>query len=244
MHDIPTDGLFPDQPAYFGDLYRRNGYIWIGSGLAAAGLNLGLFLLMVYLIEPTPVRTSIERVVPRVHLAHVVRPEKKVEPKSVTPITPIEKKRIERLPVPENRPVKVNSEMALFFEIDPQLPAAPAPLNFSIAETAALVQTPSDIPDTFTEEQLDAPLAVLNRISPVYPKRAKRRGIEGRVRVKFMVDESGSARSVTVVESHPEGLFDENVTGCVKKWRFRPGTVGGFPVKTRVETTIKFEMEQ
>jgi protein TonB len=95
----------------------------------------------------------------------------------------------------------------------------------------------------FSVGQLDGPLTTLTRIPPVYPIQARRRGIEGWVKVAFIVNENGDVGSITVLKSEPEGLFDKSVERCVRGWRFKPGTVGGTPVKAQVETVIRFELE-
>ena len=91
--------------------------------------------------------------------------------------------------------------------------------------------------------ELDKPLIPLVRIPPVYPLSAKRMGIEGWVRVRFIVDEKGNVRDIKIIKSHPKGVFEDATIRAVSKWKFTPGTVEGVPVKTLVETTIKFRLE-
>jgi protein TonB len=97
--------------------------------------------------------------------------------------------------------------------------------------------------DLFAAGDLDAPLTVVSRIPPVYPLHAKHRGIEGWVRVRFVVREDGRVTDITIQESQPAGIFNENVLRCVAEWRFKPGTVEGTPVKAWAETTIRFQLE-
>ncbi|MBT8341976.1 MAG: energy transducer TonB, partial [Desulfatitalea sp.] len=101
----------------------------------------------------------------------------------------------------------------------------------------------SGLPDTFEAGQLDGPLTVLTRIPPVYPMRARSRGIQGWVKVSFIVDEAGHVDDIQIVAADPEGIFEERVRRCVAQWRFAPGTVEGMVVKAKAETTIRFNLE-
>ena len=48
-----------------------------------------------------------------------------------------------------------------------------------------------------------------------------------------------------VDEAHrlPPDIFDQSVRCCVAGWRFQPGSVDGIAVKTRAETTVRFNLE-
>lgn len=95
----------------------------------------------------------------------------------------------------------------------------------------------------FTASQLDSPLTMLAKSPPVYPHSAKRRNIEGWIKVKFVVDEHGQVDQVTVLDAEPEGVFEQSVLRCIASWRFKPGTIGGMAVKALVEQTITFKLE-
>ena len=85
--------------------------------------------------------------------------------------------------------------------------------------------------------------AAIAKAAPVYPPAAKRRNIEGWIKVKFLVDEQGQVDRVTVLDAEPEGIFDQAVLRCISSWRFKPGTKGGIAVKAMVEQTITFKLE-
>ena len=225
---------------YFDDLDRQNWITWVWSGLTAISLNLVLFLLMPHLMDAAPSRSSIETLVPQVNVIRIKRHETKVKRETVKPPEP-PKKRPDRQPkAARNQPIK--TKLSLPFKINPRLPSGPGTLALPPLESAPLqnITAPSNV---FSVGQLDAPLTTLARIPPVYPMRARRRGIEGWVRVNFVVDETGKVSSITIVEAQPSGLFEQSVNRCVSTWRFKPGTVDGMPVKTRVETTIRFTLD-
>jgi protein TonB len=132
--------------------------------------------------------------------------------------------------------------LTLPFELNPRLPKGPNNLEVPDLRSAPLINS-AGLKDIFSEGQLDGPLTVLARIPPVYPLRARSRGIEGWVKVAFIVNESGQVNDISILESKPEGLFDQSVIRCVSSWRFKPGTVEGMAVKAKVETVIRFELE-
>lgn len=100
------------------------------------------------------------------------------------------------------------------------------------------------LPGAFNPGQLDGPLKVLVRIPPLYPMRARNRGIEGWVKVMLVVDKRGCVDDIEIITAKPSGIFEESVRNCVAGWRFEPGTVEGVPVRAKVKTTIRFLLEQ
>lgn len=57
--------------------------------------------------------------------------------------------------------------------------------------------------------------------APQYPAFARRRGIEGRVVVRFRVAPDGSPRDISILEAEPSDIFDESVLKAVKSWEFK-----------------------
>ncbi|WP_054702849.1 energy transducer TonB [Desulfosarcina cetonica] len=98
------------------------------------------------------------------------------------------------------------------------------------------------LPDVVDTTALDHPLVTLTRIPPAYPMAAKRMGIQGWVKVRFMVTHQGKVDRVTIVDADPPEVFNRSVTHCVSRWRFKPGTVEGMPVNCWAETTVTFQL--
>ena len=92
--------------------------------------------------------------------------------------------------------------------------------------------------------ELDAPLTPLVKVPPLYPIRAKRRGIEGSVTVEFIVTKQGRVEQIRIIEAIPETVFNKSVTTCLAQWKFKPGTVEGIPVNTLARTTIRFKLDK
>ena len=59
-----------------------------------------------------------------------------------------------------------------------------------------------------------------NKTKPDYPKQALRMGIEGKVRVRLLIDGKGKVKTVTILESTPKGVFEKAATDKAKKYIF------------------------
>lgn len=95
----------------------------------------------------------------------------------------------------------------------------------------------------YTADQIDAVPSVVGQPRPVYPYRARRRNIEGWVKIRFLVDHGGRVHDLTILAASPKGVFDDAVKDAVPRWRFRPGKKAGRAVDVWVETTIQFELD-
>jgi protein TonB len=235
---VPTHQT--ESERYFDDFSRSNWSTWGLSGLAALAMNLTLFLLMPCLMDAGPDRLTAETVIPQVT---VVR----VEPKASQLRREPEKPPIPPRPKPPVRTGETAAKppaprMTLPFEIDPRLPDGPGSLALPPLQSAPAVASDS-IPAEFSESQLDAPLIAVVRIPAVYPPGAIRNSIEGWVKVRFVVNETGRTEGIQILDARPPGLFESSVRRSVGTWRFKPGTVGGMPVRTVVQTTVRFELE-
>ncbi len=212
---------------------------WAAWGMAAAGaaaLNLALFALVPYLLRADPEKPAYDNLVSGVNVIRMQEPE----PEESEPLEEPEKE--EKKPEPKETaatPRPVETEMQLPFEINPRLPSGPQSLELPPMMTSGI----SGAQDTFSAGDLDQPLTALSRMPPVYPMSAKRRNIEGWVNVRFVVNEEGIVENIDILDEKPPGIFDRAVIDCVSGWRFNPGTVGGVPVRTVAETTIRFELD-
>jgi protein TonB len=218
---------------------RRNWSTWAWAAVIALAVNLTLFAIMPYLLHRQPAKPVYDQLVSHINVIRIKRPDSEVRRKTAKPPEPPEK----RKELPPRSPARqpLPAKLALPFEINPRLPGGPDTLDLPPLETAAF-HIPG-IQEAFGIGDLDGPLTPLGRIPPVYPTAAKRRGIQGRVKVKFVVSEQGAVERITIVDAEPPGVFDQSVIRCVSKWRFKPGTVEGLPVKAWVETTVRFELE-
>ncbi|HLX92710.1 MAG TPA: energy transducer TonB [Puia sp.] len=77
-----------------------------------------------------------------------------------------------------------------------------------------------------------------------YPEQALNDSKEGIVRISFIVDEKGIVSDPQVVGNKLGDGLDEEAINVIKKMpKWKPGTVHGKNVKTRIDLPIKFQLE-
>jgi TonB family protein len=88
------------------------------------------------------------------------------------------------------------------------------------------------------------PLAITSP-EPAYPESARRFRIEGAVVVDMLVSETGDVidvRTVKGIDGYP--AFERAAESAVRKWRFRPATKDGVPVKVWKSQTFVFKTDR
>jgi len=85
--------------------------------------------------------------------------------------------------------------------------------------------------------------AGLSNPRPRYPPSARRKRAQGRVLLAVVVTKSGRASSVRIRKSSGFQLLDQAALKAVKRWRFRPATRNGQPVRSRVIVPITFKLK-
>ncbi len=211
--------------------------LWAGAILFAFLLNMTLFGFMPFLLRRLPEKPSGMMYVPEVSIVRVKQKEQPVKQKEI--ITKNEPKKVIKSEKTLHRSIKPRPSQ-LPFELNPRLPAIHGVLPVMPMKTVDF--TFQGLKNAYNVGELDHPLIPLVQTKPLYPSRAKRMGLEGWVKVKFLVDEKGHVGHVQVLEANPEKTFNRNVIHCVSSWRFSPGEVDGVKVKIWVSTTIKFKL--
>jgi len=97
----------------------------------------------------------------------------------------------------------------------------------------------------FNLTEVDQPPRVLRALDPQYPFLAKRQGIEGRIILRFVVNEEGDVLEPEVSSVEPSeiaGVFDEAALEAVLRYKFRPAIKDGEPVSCIVKLPISFTL--
>jgi len=78
------------------------------------------------------------------------------------------------------------------------------------------------------------------RVSPRYPKEARRAKLEGDVHLSATVGTDGLVKDVRVISGEP-ALADAAVA-AVRQWRYEPAVTDGAPVEVPTEITVNFTL--
>jgi protein TonB len=82
---------------------------------------------------------------------------------------------------------------------------------------------------------------LINRVEPPYPEIARRARIEGVVILEAVITKTGTVEEVKVLRAlHP--VMDQAAINAVKKWKYKPATLNGRPVKVYFTVTVTFRL--
>jgi protein TonB len=224
------------------DRRRKSDFILIAS--AAFLINLLIMAVIPWLFRSGGVKRDLPALVkPPVYLVPApveepvpqkkFRSEPEPETRLPEPVSPAPAP----LPLPELNPLVKLSPVKIAPQIDTRLDlkALPPPAPVSAVKSSH---------SFYRVGELDRKPLGMARMQPPYPFRARRRGIEGKVKIRFYITPSGRVEGVRVVKAEPPGYFEKSVLDTVARWRFKPGMVGGRAGKTLVETTIVFKLDR
>ncbi len=140
-----------------------------------------------------------------------------------------------------DEPIDISSE--LDFNAPINLPPPPAPKSdVENKDTSAKKITYSDV--FVVVERMPELIGGIEKLqeSIKYPEMAKKAGIEGRVYVKFIIDERGRVVDPVMIRGIGAGC-DEVALEAVSKARFKPGMQRGRPVKVWYTIPIIFKLK-
>lgn len=96
--------------------------------------------------------------------------------------------------------------------------------------------------EVFTEDLVDQVPVVTHRDPLVYPEEAVEDKINGSVTLRILVKSTGRVGQVNVVNSEPQGLFDQSALAAVRSWVFQPAELKGKPVNVWMKQRIQFRL--
>ena len=109
------------------------------------------------------------------------------------------------------------------------------------AETGITAEDTQSIVDS-QEAELVVQEELVRRAPASYPNRAANRNIEGSCEVEFTVTADGEVSDPVIVESDPQGVFDNACLDAIVDFEYRPRTINGVPVDAPgVRISFRFE---
>ena len=172
-------------------------------------------------------------------------PAKKTPIKSrpvIKPPKPVKKPVVVKKAAPKPQPTEIK-EVILVPKFEPAPASAPAPA--AVSSTSSNSRAPAKATGHGRDDSKSVVSGVvpLLRIQPKYPARAADRHIEGWVKIEFTVQTDGSVDDAVVVNSEPEGIFDDAALKAIGKWKFKEKIVNGVAVKQRAVQKITFNLK-
>ncbi len=119
------------------------------------------------------------------------------------------------------------------------------PMRVQLAILSAVVlttaaNTPAADPPDGLEVEMGLP-QVLSWVPPVYPQEAADQKLEGRVQVRFVIDETGAVTKARA-EHSTNKVFEEAAVQSVRQWRFEPATADGRKVAKGMDVLLPFQL--
>ncbi len=93
-----------------------------------------------------------------------------------------------------------------------------------------------------TDDTVDDPPRATFQAPMVYPPRAKAKGVKGYVVLSLLIGVTGEIEQVAVIESYPEGVFDEAALEGVNQWKFSPAMYQGKAVRAWARQRVRFDL--
>ena len=152
-------------------------------------------------------------------------------------------------PAPEEPVVEKESDLPVRPEEQPTdqiVDSVPEESSASEANLSPVAENSAAVPAASADEERAAvvsdPIA-LNRIVPVYPRSARRKGHEGVVTVAISVAEDGVVAHAEVVSSSGYEELDAAALSAVRSARFAPAMSDGVSVRGELRLTFDFRLK-
>jgi periplasmic protein TonB len=87
--------------------------------------------------------------------------------------------------------------------------------------------------------QAEALSAVVTKVAPEYPPIARQLHISGSVMIEVDIAATGSVDGVSAISGNP--VLTKPAMDTLKKWKFKPFTANGAPVKAQTQIAIEFK---
>ena len=88
-------------------------------------------------------------------------------------------------------------------------------------------------------------LIVETKVNPVYPEKAKKAGVQGKVILQSVIREDGTVGEIKVLKAPAKDMgFVEAAVAAVRQWRYRPAMKDGKPVPVYFTIVVSFTLEE
>ena len=88
----------------------------------------------------------------------------------------------------------------------------------------------------------DIPPRPIIPITPIYPEKAKKSGMEGTIYIQYFIDKTGNVTEAWVIKGIPNSGLDESALEAVRNSSWEPALQGGMKVGIWQTVPVKFEL--
>ena len=81
-----------------------------------------------------------------------------------------------------------------------------------------------------------------SELQPPYPASEERAANEGSVKVRLLVGADGRVKAVEQLSATSDAFWRATEKQALRHWRFKPATVDGKPVESRLVLTVHFQL--
>jgi len=174
----------------------------------------------------------------------------KAKPAQVQKQKPVAKKKVasvipEPEPKPQAKPLPVPSSEPEP-ELEPVQTAVETQPPLAISAVAEPIEVVQPRQAAIAEESYVPPssnVAYYHNPKPRYPMAAKRRGMEGVVELRVMVDSRGHPAMIEIKQSSGFKVLDREAIKAVWQWRFQAAKRGGLAVAGEVIVPVRYQLD-
>lgn len=204
-------------------------------------------------VEPEPIKETVSQAEPK-----PVEP-KAVEPKQAKP-TPKKKaitnkpqpKKVEKKVVEKKVEKKPVTQKKVVKKERPELKSKPTPQPEKLADKkvdrnlAESANQPQQVNQGVSNQEpvlVTKPSFSSRPTPPIYPRQARRRGVEGVATYEVWLDAEGKQIKQALVNSSGALMLDNAALDAIKQWKFSPHTVNGRAIAHRVQIPVRFRLD-
>lgn len=93
-----------------------------------------------------------------------------------------------------------------------------------------------------TDDTVDEPPRATFQAPMQFPPRARAQGVTGYVVLSLLIGVTGQIEEIRVIESYPDGVFDDVAVQGVRQWKFEPANYQGKAVRSWAKQRVRFDL--
>jgi protein TonB len=200
------------------------------SAILAIGVTFGLFLFMFKLISSGDNNNEELSAIAGIHFGPVDIPDDVLLKNRRIPKKP---------PPPKNPPPPPKMQVSKMDKVVQNMPRLDLP-DLDLPMTGGEGMYIGNFANVDRTEEGDIiPIVV---IRPIYPRDAALKGLEGWVKIEFIITAIGTVKDPRVVDSKPARVFNRAAVRAILKWKFKPRVIDGVAVDRPATQTIDFSL--